>query len=266
MPHAVIEQVNCIAIEGIDARRFAQSQFSGDLRTLAPGHWQWNAWLDPQGRVAALLHLVDAGDGGLLAVLRGGNAGEMHAQLARYLLRSQTALSQRIFRGYADAALAPGRLEKDRHDLVLGFGERSLRLSPTRTPVDAPAANGWRLADIRAGWPVLPTEGTRFLPPALGLERLGAVSFDKGCFPGQEIAARLHFRGGHKQQLGHLRGTAPLPAGPIPGKGAAGSLYVLDCVPSPQDTVEALVVAPKSGLRSINVLGNAYEFLSRFEV
>jgi hypothetical protein len=33
------------------------------------------------------------------------------------------------------------------------------------------------------------------------MERLGAVAFDKGCFPGQEIAARLHFLGGHKRHL-----------------------------------------------------------------
>ena len=35
----------------------------------------------------------------------------------------------------------------------------------------------------------------------MSMERLGAVAFDKGCFPGQEIAARLHFLGGHKRHL-----------------------------------------------------------------
>lgn len=54
----------------------------------------------------------------------------------------------------------------------------------------------------------------RFVPQALELERIGALSFDKGCYPGQEIAARLHFRGGNKRGLrAVVTGTLAPPPG-----------------------------------------------------
>ncbi|TAM98222.1 MAG: hypothetical protein EPN40_06680, partial [Rhodanobacteraceae bacterium] len=211
MPGTAIAQVHCIAIEGADARRFAQTQFSGDVRSLAPGHWQWSAWLDVRGHVDALVHLVAIDDDRLLMVLRGGDAERTHSRLDHYLLRSRATLVTKAFGGYADDALEMGRVEAPGPDIVLGYGDRSLRLGPVVASPASAASNEWRLADIRAGWPTLPQDEARLLPPALGLERLGAVSFDKGCYPGQEIAARLHYRGGHKLRLHHLRGLAPLP-------------------------------------------------------
>lgn len=269
MPSSPVTQVSCIVIDGADARRFAQAQFSGDVQALPPGHWQWNAWLDPQGRVAALMHLVDPGDGRLLAVLRGGDAERVREGLSRYLLRAKARLAVLTCAGYADPALATGQVEVVGKNVVLGYGERSLRLgldpigaTPDAIPPVTP--NAWRLTDIRAGWPVLPAGEARFLPPALGLERLGAVSFDKGCYPGQEIAARLHYRGGHKPRLHHVRGTAPLPSGVALASVDAGAVHVLDSANS-DSRVEALVVAHQSDDLQINILDNLYDVISIFD-
>ncbi|MGH8182588.1 MAG: YgfZ/GcvT domain-containing protein [Rhodanobacteraceae bacterium] len=268
MPPVPIAPVSCIVIEGVDARRFAQMQFAGDVRALSPGHWQWNAWLDAQGRVAALMHLADPGDGRLLVVLRGGDAASVRNGLARYLLRAQACLTTRTLIAYADAALTSGRTETDGMECLLGYGERSLRLGLGQTdapPVTANPAtsNSWRLADIRAGWPTLPSGEAGFLPPALGLERLGAISFDKGCYPGQEIAARLHYRGGHKLRLHHLHGSTSLPLGTIREAGASGSIDVLDSVRSDFGT-ESLVVAHRTDSNRINILSNTYDVISAF--
>lgn len=259
-----VAELHCIEMAGDDARRFAQSQFAGDVDALASGRWQWNAWLDAGGRVAALMHLVDPGDGSLLAILRGGDAAGVRAALARYLLRSRTALALRAFTGYADAAMDIGVCGRAGEDLVIGCGTRSLRLVPVAVDIDARASKAWRMEDIRAGWPVLPAAAPGFLPPALGLERLGAISFDKGCFPGQEIAARLHFRGGHKLRLQHVRGTAPLSIGRLRGPGEAASGYVLDSIDA-DGTTEALVVAPKPGGSKINLMNDTYDVVSMFE-
>ena len=43
-----------LALAGRDAAKFAQAQFMGDVDALAPGHWHWNGWLTPKGRVLAL--------------------------------------------------------------------------------------------------------------------------------------------------------------------------------------------------------------------
>jgi folate-binding protein YgfZ len=263
MPRAAIAQVHCIAIEGTDARRFAQAQLSGDLRALAQGYWQWNAWLDAKGRVDALMHLVAVDEDRLLMVLRGGEAERVQSRLARYLLRTRATLVTKAFGGFADDALEMGHVEANGPDIVLGYGDRSLRLGPAIASPDPAASNDWRLADIRAGWPTLPPGEARFLPPALGLERLGAVSFDKGCYPGQEIAARLHHLGGHKLRLHHLRGPTPLPAGACPQPEEAGPVHVLDSA-RVLDAVEILAVARDLKTLYINILGNKYDVISTF--
>ncbi|MFI4968793.1 MAG: folate-binding protein, partial [Lysobacterales bacterium] len=82
---------------------------------------------------------------------------------------------------------------------------------------DPLALDRWRLADIEAGLPLLAASlAGEFVAQALDLERLDAIRFDKGCYPGQEIAARLHFRGGNKRRLCRL-----VVAGEMPAPGAA---------------------------------------------
>lgn len=264
MQHIVLPEVHCIAIEGPDARRFAQAQFSGNVKSLAAGCWHWNAWLDPQGRVRALMQLACLGDESFLAMLRGGDAEERRTELARYLLRARAALATRTYSGLAGEAVPTGQVTVDMQgSITFGCGERSLKLIPPGADADPEAANAWRLADIRAGWPSLPPGEASFLPPALGLQRLGAVSLDKGCYPGQEIVARLHYRGGHKFRLCHLRGQAWLE----PGTRHAGSndhVWILD-IATAAGTVEALAVMPESFQNSINILGDKYEVVSKYD-
>jgi len=264
MPHLVLPEVNCLLIEGADARRFAQAQFSGDIESLAEGRWQWNAWLDTQGRVQALMHLADLGGERLLAILRGGDAEATRAGLSRYVFRAKASVTVRIFSGHADGVLPLGHVDTNAPGgIAIGYGDRSLRLKASGAHTDPAAANAWRLADIRAGWPTLPAGDAPFLPPALALEKLGAVSFDKGCYPGQEIVARLHYRGGHKFGLYHVRGPVPLEPGATLHSDDAGLIRVLDCAMA-EGAAEALIVAPKSDINVFNMLDNKYDVVSRY--
>lgn len=263
MPN-VATHVHCLVLEGPDARRFAQAQFAGDVEALLPGRWQWNAWLDAQGRVRALLQLADPGDGRLLALLRGGDATQTCNALSRFRLRAHVEVTTQLFDGAAEGPLTAGTVTVGAAAIVLGYGDRSLHLLPPDGDIDPAAANRWRLADVRAGWPTLPPDEAEFLPPALGLERLGAVAFDKGCYPGQEIAARLHYRGGHKRGLFHIRGPAGLEPGTGVAEQDAGPIRMLDCVPC-HSLNEALIVAQRSTSSTINILGNIYNVVSRFD-
>lgn len=262
MSNPIVARVQCISIEGPDARRFAQAQFANDVDALTPGHWQWNAWLDARGRVRALMQLADLGDDRLLAILRGGDATRIRDDLSRYLLRSRATVTAHARAGCSTDAVVAGRVVVGPR-VVVGYGDRSLGLVPPSAAPDPAAANRWRLADIRAGWPTLPPGVDDLLPPALGLERLGAVAFDKGCYPGQEIAARLHYRGGHKLGLFHIRGPASLqPGASLPGD-EPGAIRVLDSVPC-YGLNEALVVASRSTRIKINILRSSYDVVSRF--
>lgn len=241
--HAAAGPAQCIEIAGADARTFAQAQFSGDVRALRAGHWQWNAWLDPKGSVRALMHLADPGDGRLLALLRGGDAEALCTELRRYVFRSKVSLGVpgRCRRRIGDG-LPLGSIHMDADAIGFGYGDRSLWLERAdgATGVEPAGDEALRLADIRDGWPTLPPGDHAFLPPALGLEHLGAVAFGKGCYPGQEIAARLHYRGGHKLRLAHVRCESDLVAG-RPLSPAQSRAIVLDAV-STGDACEALAV------------------------
>jgi folate-binding Fe-S cluster repair protein YgfZ len=82
------------------------------------------------------------------------------------------------------------------------------------------------------------------LPQWIGLDRLGAVSVNKGCYPGQEIMARLHFKGGNKRSLYRLRwaGDSLVPPGtPLRGANDGESgLVVMAAHDSRDGSVEAL--------------------------
>ncbi|HET7779325.1 MAG TPA: tRNA-modifying protein YgfZ, partial [Rudaea sp.] len=86
---------------------------------------------------------------------------------------------------------------------------------PATLDTSPAALNRWNAADVAAGLVEIgDAQADRFLPSWLGLDELGAVSVRKGCYPGQEIVARLHFKGGNKrwlQQLAFRADVMPAP-------------------------------------------------------
>lgn len=188
-----------LLIEGADAPAFAHAQFSSAVKSLAVDRWQFSAWLDPRGRVLALFHLARLADDRHLLLLRGGSAAVMAEALRRFVFRSKVRITALPPRHLAcGPALAQGSLASEPagdDDLSLGCDSHSLRIGSV-------GDDAWRLQQLRAGWPWLPDSCLgELLPPAISLQRLQAVVVDKGCYPGQEIVARLHFRGGHKRHL-----------------------------------------------------------------
>jgi len=251
-----------LEITGADAIAFAQAQFCSDLRDLHAGHWRWSAWLSPQGRVRAFFQLLRDDDEKLRLILRGGDAHALRDDLSRYVLRAQVtlrALDRARGVGFDDRAeLAVLAAEIPDGDRIGRSAPGDVAALPGPKPrwllledhADAAATGDddgrWRLADIRAGLPeVGPALRDRLLPQWLGLDRLGAVSVQKGCYPGQEIMSRLHFRGGNKRALYRLELHAPAPPPPgtdiRAGDGEAGhaGVVVLAAAAAP-GRVEAL--------------------------
>jgi len=132
----------------------------------------------------------------------------------------------------------------------------------------APGDDSWRLADILSGIPqVYAQTAEQFIPQMINLDRVGGLSFTKGCYPGQEIVARLRYRGRVKQRMlaGIARGLAALaPGDPVHCSRRAGQKVgqVVDAVPTdrsrgeyafsatapvPLSDAEALRVGPAPG-------------------
>ncbi len=229
-----------LELTGVDAAAFAHAQFGNDVLALPDGHWQWNAWLSPQGRVRAFFHLLRTDAVNLSLILRGGDAEWLRAELSRYVFRAKVQLrvaSDSRLCGSADAATVaaltgalpePWAIVRKAGVSVLtvpGDPQRWLMLGSVDAAADAAALERWRLADIRAGIPWIDSElRDHLLPQWIGLDRLGAISVRKGCYPGQEIVARLHFKGGNKRSLYRLcwrDNAVPRPGTPLRNENAA---------------------------------------------
>lgn len=199
---------------GADAATFAHAQFSNDVATLADDRWQWSAWLTPQGRVRAFFALLRFDKEHLQLILRGGDAQSIAEALRRYVMRAKVAIrvAEANAAGIDDAETltelgldAPAAFAIAHNGTASAIAmpdeNRWIILDAGHTHVGS-LRSDWTLADIRAGIPeIAPVLREEALPHWLGLIRLGAVSVKKGCFPGQEITSRLHFKGGNKRSL-----------------------------------------------------------------
>ncbi|WP_158287535.1 YgfZ/GcvT domain-containing protein [Dokdonella fugitiva] len=207
MPIALC-RAELLTIEGRDATTFAHAQFTSDVSTLEPARWQWSAWLDAQGRARAVFALLRVTAERLVAWQPLGDAAAVRDALQRYVFRSAVRLE--TIGGWAVHRLdtpPPGAGEVAAigggHAIALpGTAPRAAWLAPAAGVMDDAALAAWRREDLAARLPFLAAAlAGEFVPQALELGRIDAIRFDKGCYPGQEIAARLHFRGGNKRHL-----------------------------------------------------------------
>ena len=184
-----LSELGVLRVAGPDSRRFLQGQLSNDLERLdlEPG---LRAGLhSPQGRVIAILQLFPSGED-VLVVTAAELVAPVVAHLRRYLLRAKARVED---------AGATYR--------VLGISDdsgRRLYLLPAdqALPEGQPGSvRDWQAADIAAGLAQvgLATSG-QFVAQMLNLDHAGGISFTKGCYTGQEIIARAHYRGRVKRR------------------------------------------------------------------
>ena len=264
-----------LRVTGDDAAAFLHAQFTNDVQALPVGGAQWNGWCTPKGRLIATFLLLRRSDG-YLAMLPAEIAAPIAKRLAMFVLRSKvkiqdaTELFARIGIAGANAASIVERhwpkrpeplrsVEKDGAVCVALDAERFVALVP---PAAAPAmwdlfakdaaqagSGAWELASIRAGVPtIVAATQEAFVPQMANFDLVGGVSFRKGCYPGQEIVARMQYRGGLKRRmaLAHIPGDErPAPGQSVYsgtfGDQAAGT--IVNAAPAPGGGFDALVVA-----------------------
>jgi folate-binding protein YgfZ len=194
-----------VRMSGPDAVAHLQSMVSNDVERIPAGGGAYALLLTPKARVISDLEVFNTGAELFLAC-----PPETRDDVVDVLLRAR-------FRKKVELEPAAGAVVwGDAEGAVAAF---ETPIGPYRLVEEAPAGNGsgdWEIARIEAGIPRFGREfGPDTMPAEAGLvER--AVSFTKGCYPGQEPIARLHYRG-HANR--GLRGLA-FPGGP-PEPGAA---------------------------------------------
>ena len=219
-----------LAVRGPDASKFLQGQLTCNLNYLSESRCSLGARCTPKGRMLSSFRIVSVADGFLLAMASELIEPQL-ADLSKYAAFSKSKLGDegdvwvRFGLSGGDGVLVSLGLDlaQEADSVARANDLLALRLSDGRSELWAPAGeaatlhgrlaaqlpeaelNAWLLAQVRAGiGQVLGSTRELFIPQMLNLQALGAVSFKKGCYTGQEIVARMQYLGKLKRRLYRL--------------------------------------------------------------
>ena len=217
-----------VKIGGSDAALFLQGQLTQDLNLVRDSGCLPGAWLDPRGRVIATLRILRLKNGFGL-VVSASIAESFVSRLGMYRLRADVSMeiagpewisiatdneNDRAALRACDllpkATMNACSVSSDLHAVSTGaiytvvelFGD-SAAFSAAGLALQQPMSEQqWRLARIQAGNADIGLENTgKYTAHMLNLDLTAAVSFDKGCYTGQEIVARTEHRGRSKRRM-----------------------------------------------------------------
>src|ERR1700726_2280402 len=273
-----LDSLGVLRARGAEVVSFLQGQLSNDVALLAPERSLLAGYHNPQGRVIAVLRLIQAAPDEVLAILPRELAAAVASRLAKFVLRAKVKVADESAGWQVSGLLAP---ESPADPAPPGAGalpgalNASARIGdsiavrigtlPARwllvTSVGAGSANPpvvlaaraplefdhWRRLAVAAGEPeIYAATSEEFVAQMLNLDVLDAIAFDKGCYTGQEVIARAHYRGRVKRRLQRFVTHSPLRLEP----GDAGELTdgrafrVVNAVPLADGRCEFLAVAP----------------------
>ena len=212
-------------VSGNDADPFLQGQLTQDIDHLQSDNALPAAWCTPKGRVVATMRLIRTDDG-ISLLLPSGIAAAFLQRISIYKLRSDVNLELQADSTGAAVQSAPDLKQLENAKLlpdgVLGSCRSKnkkiavcIATDPMVVEVFSPTddlselglsdlsqESEWRSTLIRSGNVRISTDNSeKFTPHMISLDLAGAVSFDKGCYTGQEIVARTEHRGKSRRRL-----------------------------------------------------------------
>lgn len=227
---SVLNNFCCYKVSGEDATDFLQGQFSNDIKQVDADHAQLSAYCTPKGRMLATFFIGKQTDGYLL-ITSSDIADEVMKRLQMFVMRSKVSiikLEENVVLGLSsdEQSMVLNHLDltkpnKDyqttsNNDLVCikipGVDPRYLLIGDSKLLEKARLINNeqiyfytheyWQWLDIYAGIPIItaPTQEA-FVPQMANMELIDGVSFSKGCYPGQEVVARLHYLGNANRRM-----------------------------------------------------------------
>ena len=289
-----------IGFSGEDAAAFLHAQLTSDVTGLDQNRTQYGGYCSPKGRLLATF-LLWRREADIVLQLPHDLRDSVQQRLSRYVLRSRVRASDqsdqfRVFgiagEGAPGLVSALGAAPVADYESVSVDGAHITRLPGVRyvaiTQADgAPRLRErlaqhahqhdeslWTRLDIEAGVPCI-TAATQeqYVPQMVNLDLIGGVSYTKGCYPGQEIVARMHYLGRLKQRMYRVRFAAnedvapgdPLFSPEFGAEQASGS--IVQAIACGDGAYEALAVVQIASVRgdalhfkSLN--GPGIEFLS----
>jgi folate-binding protein YgfZ len=226
-----LSHLGLLRVSGDDAAEFLQGQLTNDIKSLAENRSQMAGYCTPQGRMLANFRLFRRDDSFFLQ-LPLELLAPVQKRLTLFVLMSQVTLedvSEQMIRVGLAGSCAPqllGRLvpniPEQVGDVVHAESVTLLRLPGSVEryqavgPIEAiaelwtslgreaspAAADHWSLLDIQAGIPtVYGATSEAFVPQMTNMQLVDGVNFDKGCYVGQEIVARMKYLGKLKRRM-----------------------------------------------------------------
>ena len=270
-----LTQQGLLSIKGPDAIKFLQGQVTCDVRELADNHTRLGAQCNIKGRMLlCFLALQTEPEQVFLRIDKGLVANGL-ASLGKYIVFSKAKLTDATdtYRHIGIAGPNASKIIKDVFDLELeadntwhsSQNHLIIRINEHRyecwlNPEQAESiwqqaakqtvignTNLWTLLNIQAGLgDITPETFETFTPQAINFQLVNGINFRKGCYTGQEIVARLHYRGTLKRHMYRFEfaatGDLPKPGSEL--KNAAGK------------SVGEIVIAAKKNAQSGELLAS----------
>lgn len=197
------EQVrDVLQVDGVDARKFLHSQLANDIALLKIGESRYSLLLEPNGKVTSLMRVRCNSEESFVLDCDAGFGEVSATRLSRFKIRIKceivmttqkfVALRGLLAEEYAKfseiATAMPAWRAKDfAIDVVANDFDRSLLREGAQADFEA--------ARVQAIWPTMGVDmSSNSMPAETGLTDV-AVSFTKGCYPGQELVERMDSRG-----------------------------------------------------------------------
>lgn len=281
-----LTQYGILCISGEDASGFIQNQFCNDIRQVTSTHSQLNGYCSPKGRVLSLFRLIFINDRYFL-ILQKQRLEATLQRLKMFVLMSKVNLED-VSNEYALIGCCGTNIEQSLNNViprlpqqvddccefeqqciikVSDHGPLYMLLGPVENMIrnweqlsTTSAETGqhlWSWHTIQAGIPeVYEPTAEDFVPQMLNLHSLNAVSFKKGCYPGQEVVARVHYLGKQKRRmyLGHISSERKPQAGDSlyssldPNGQSAGK--IVSAEHAPDDGIDFLAVMQVKNVES----------------
>lgn len=210
-----LDHLGVLSVSGDDAQTFLQSLLSNDITLLDINGTQYSSLCTPKGRLLALFLIIRIDDNAYQLVLPHSLCEAITKRLSMYILRSKVTVNN------ASDRLACLGSTHSEPTLTTGTHYHALPATANRGVLICPVAElealcrafieqqyqpqlptYWQWLDITAGIAkIVPETQEKFTPQQLNLDITHAVNFQKGCYPGQEIVARLHYLGKANRRL-----------------------------------------------------------------
>ena len=200
-----------LKITGSESESFLQAQLSNDITKLDNSSVQQNAYCQHQGKILALFWVIRSGNDFLLSFSL-DLLDSIKTRLQMFVLMSDVCITN-----VTDQYLQIGVIDEFQKGSFTINENLSLILDDSKnlSKFELTSQEYWDKACIESFLPEINSTTTEtFVPQMLNLDinEIG-VNFSKGCFPGQEVVARLHYLGKSKRRLFAFKSDSPLSIG-----------------------------------------------------